>query len=139
MILELYVGWRLCLCKGWPRWEIHPDGSSVLQHLPCSCCRQAAPTLPHPIWMCFCLLYPDSWLGVELCTRGGRSLVLGHRVEVLSLSLLRVLCRSRWVTEYADSYSIFLKRLDWSSPIFGQWLPFGKDARWTPRWREPAH
>ncbi|KAF4791317.1 hypothetical protein TURU_132300 [Turdus rufiventris] len=46
---------------------------------------------------------------------------------------------SRWVTEYADSYSIFLKRLDWSSPIFGQWLPFGKDARWTPRWREPAH
>ncbi|XP_032917020.1 uncharacterized protein LOC116996983 [Catharus ustulatus] len=45
----------------------------------------------------------------------------------------------RWVTEYADSYNIFLKRLDWSSPIFGQWLPFGKDARWTPRWREPAH
>ncbi|KAL2305483.1 hypothetical protein Nmel_007470, partial [Mimus melanotis] len=42
----------------------------------------------------------------------------------------------RWVTEYADSYSIFLKRLDWSSPISGQWLPFGKDARWTPRWRE---
>ncbi|RMC14473.1 hypothetical protein DUI87_09569 [Hirundo rustica rustica] len=43
---------------------------------------------------------------------------------------------SRWVTEYADSYNIFLKRLDWSSPIAGQWLPFGKDARWTPRWRE---
>ncbi|XP_018779101.1 uncharacterized protein LOC108963368 [Serinus canaria] len=42
---------------------------------------------------------------------------------------------SRWVTEYGDSYSIFLKRLDWSSPISGQWLPFGKDARWTPRWK----
>ncbi|XP_059701662.1 uncharacterized protein LOC132327009 [Haemorhous mexicanus] len=42
---------------------------------------------------------------------------------------------SRWVTEYGDSYSIFLKRLDWSSPISAQWLPFGKDARWTPRWK----
>ncbi|XP_058694236.1 uncharacterized protein LOC131578931 [Poecile atricapillus] len=46
---------------------------------------------------------------------------------------------SRWVSEYADSYSIFLKRLDWSSPISAQWLPFGKDARWTPRWRESTH
>ncbi|XP_056345541.1 uncharacterized protein LOC130252212 [Oenanthe melanoleuca] len=45
---------------------------------------------------------------------------------------------SRWVTEYADSYSMLLKRLDWSSPISGQWLPFGKDARWTPRWRVSA-
>ncbi|TRZ19113.1 hypothetical protein HGM15179_007952 [Zosterops borbonicus] len=44
---------------------------------------------------------------------------------------------SRWVTEYGDSYNIFLKRLDWSSPISAQWLPFGKDARWTPRWRVP--
>ncbi|XP_053796713.1 uncharacterized protein LOC128786964 isoform X2 [Vidua chalybeata] len=42
---------------------------------------------------------------------------------------------SRWVSEYADSYSIFLKKLDWSSPISAQWLPFGKDARWTPRWK----
>ncbi|XP_041259061.1 histamine H2 receptor-like [Onychostruthus taczanowskii] len=42
---------------------------------------------------------------------------------------------SRWVTEYGDSYSIFLKRLDWSSPISAQWLPFGKDVRWTPRWK----
>ncbi|KAL9852753.1 uncharacterized protein GJ701_005047 [Geothlypis trichas] len=42
---------------------------------------------------------------------------------------------SRWVTEYGDSYSIFLKNLDWSSPISAQWLPFGKDARWTPRWK----
>ncbi|XP_041909488.1 uncharacterized protein LOC121676694 isoform X1 [Corvus kubaryi] len=46
---------------------------------------------------------------------------------------------SRWVSEYADSYSIFLKRLDWSSPISAQWLPFGKDARWTPRWKESTH
>ncbi|XP_031965532.1 uncharacterized protein LOC116444334 isoform X1 [Corvus moneduloides] len=46
---------------------------------------------------------------------------------------------SRWVSEYADSYSIFLKRLDWSSPISAQWLPFGKDARWTPRWKESIH
>nr|XP_041571554.1 uncharacterized protein LOC116808200 [Taeniopygia guttata] len=42
---------------------------------------------------------------------------------------------SRWVSEYADSYSIFLKKLDWSSPISAQWLPFGKDVRWTPRWK----
>ncbi|XP_063257467.1 uncharacterized protein LOC134552636 isoform X2 [Prinia subflava] len=46
---------------------------------------------------------------------------------------------SRWVTEYGDSYNIFLKRLDWSSPISAQWLPFGKSARWTPRWMEPTH
>ncbi|XP_057237663.1 uncharacterized protein LOC130582780 [Malurus melanocephalus] len=44
--------------------------------------------------------------------------------------------QSRWITEYGDSYSHFLKKLDWSSPISARWLPFGKNARWTPRYKE---
>lgn len=32
--LELYVGWRLCRCNDWSRWEMDPSGSRVC----CSIC-----------------------------------------------------------------------------------------------------
>ncbi|XP_029821188.1 uncharacterized protein LOC108642073 [Manacus vitellinus] len=41
--------------------------------------------------------------------------------------------QGRWVSEYADNYSVFLKKLDWSTPIPCPWMLSGKDMRWRPR------
>lgn len=125
--------------------RVGPGGRSILMAaLCCSICPVPAadrllPLSPIPSGCVFvCSTQIPGWvLNSAQGEAGPSSWGTGWRCS--PYPLLHVLCRSRWVTEYADSYSIFLKRLDWSSPIFGQWLPFGKDARWTPRWREPAH
>lgn len=87
--LELYVGWRLCLCNGWSRWEMHPNGS-------CVCAAASALFLmetgssPSPSSHLNVLLFAPhrfvcpaqipGWV-VEHCRRGGRSLVLVHEAQ----------------------------------------------------------
>lgn len=100
--LELYVGRRLCLCNGWSRWEMHPDGSCVC----CSICPVPDGDRLFPLslipseraFVCptqICLPHTDlfalhrflaGWLNTAEGEAGPLSWCTKHRVELLSLS-----------------------------------------------------